>query len=325
LSSKFRPVYNEEFKKIKEKYGKYILVTTKFNKINIIDKGTGTNYYKGLERSGYLRRDIDEYYGKESVKNDIKTKNDLEKFLIDVDKNFANEKFLLKPHPGENFNYWIKFKEKNKINNLIIVSVNEFNTNSFILGSKFVIASNCTTLLEAHLLRKLGINFLPYENKRMHYELTKSISINCYDLDSLKLEINKRLKTKNFQLKKLSKEESQVLKYTIANLEKNSIDEILKAIKRFTINDNKKDKFTFLKYKNIYKFVQTLVSLKNAMFKYDKFIVSKRTYSFQKNPGIIKDEVVKIAEKICKIEKINFHKFHIKNLYPGLIEFEKND
>ena len=325
LSSKFRPFYNDELKNINEKYGKYILITTKFNKINILDKGTGTNYYKGLERSGYLRREIDEYYGKESVKNDKKTKNDLEKFLIDVDKNFANEKFLLKPHPGENFNYWAEFKDKNKINNLIIVPVNEFNTNSFILGSKFVIASNCTTLLEAHLLGKLGINFLPYENKRLHYELTKSISINCYDLNSLNLEISKRLKNKNFQLKKLSKDEVEFLKYTIANLDKNSIDEILKVIKHFSINDNKKDKFTFLKYKSIYKFRERLISLKNAIFKHDKFMRSKKAYSFQKNPGITKNEVIKIAEKICEIDEINFDKFNIKNLYPGLIVFEKSD
>ena len=62
LDKKFIPLYNDELKKIKEKYGEYILITTKFNKINYLDKGTGTNYYDGLVKSGYLRRDVDEYW-----------------------------------------------------------------------------------------------------------------------------------------------------------------------------------------------------------------------------------------------------------------------
>ena len=64
---------------------------------------------------------------------------------------------------------------------------------------------------------------------------------------------------------------------------------------------------------------------KNAIFKHDKFMRSKKAYSFQKNPGITKNEVIKIAEKICEIDEINFDKFNIKNLYPGLIVFEKSD
>ena len=325
LDKKFIPLYNEELKNIKEKYKEYILITTKFNKINYLDKGTGTNYYDGLVKSGYLRRDVDEYYGKESIKNDTKTKTDLENFLIDIDKNFPDEKFLLKPHPGENFNYWLSFKKKNKINNLLIIPVNEFNTNSFILGSKFIIASNCTTLLEAYLLGKLGINFLPYGEKKLHYELTKSISTNCYDLSSLNLELNKRFKDKNYKLKKLSEYERKILRYTIANFDKNSIDEILKVVNHFSINDSKKDEFTFFRYKTLYDLKESLVSLRNSILKNDKFIKSKREYNFQKNPGITKNEVSKIAKIICRIEKINFDDFSISNLYPGLIKFEKND
>ena len=325
LNHKFKALYDEEFKKIKKKYGEYILITTKFNKINYLDKGTGTDYYQGLMQSGYLRRDIDKYYGKESIKNDTKTKIELEKFLVDVDYDFPNEKFLLKPHPGEDFNYWLSFKEKNKIKNLLIIPVNEFNTNSFILASKFLIASNCTTLLESYLLGKMGINFLPYENKKLHYQLTKSISLNCYNLNNLKSEIIQRLKNKNFRLKELSNDENYLLKYTIANLEKNSIEEMLEVIKNFAVFDNKHDKFTLLKYKNIYDLKENLVSLINHIFRKDNYINQKRIYSFQKNPGIEKNEVTKIAKIICKIKKIDFNNFSIKYLYPGLIKFEKNE
>jgi surface carbohydrate biosynthesis protein len=325
LHHNFKALYDEEVKKIKKKYGEYILITTKFNKINYLNKGTGTDYYQGLIQSGYLRRDIDKYYGKESIKNDTKTKTDLEKFLIDIDNNFPNEKFLLKPHPGEDFNYWLSFKKKNKIKNLSVIPVNEFNTNSFILASKFLIASNCTTLLEAYLLGKMGINFLPHENKKLHYELTKSVSRNCYNINSLKSEIIKRLKDKNFKLKKLSKDEDYLLKYTIANLKKNSIDEMLKVIKNFAIFNDKHDKFTLLKYKNIYVLKENLVSLLKHIFRKDNFTDQKRTYSLQKNPGITKDEVEKIAKIICKIKKINFDNLNIKYLYPGLVKFEKNE
>ena len=216
-------------------------------------------------------------------------------------------------------------KKKNEINNLLIIPVNEFNTNSFILGSKFLIASNCTTLLEAYLLGKLGINFLPYENKKLHYELTKSISTNCYDLSSLKLELNKRFKDKNYKLKKLSEHERRVLRYSIANFDKDSIDEILKVVNHFSINDSKKDEFTFFRYKTIYDLKESFISFRNSILKNDKFIKSKREYNFSENPGITKNEVSKIAKIICRIEKINFDDFSINDLYPGLIKFEKND
>ena len=103
------------------------------------------------------------------------------------------------------------------------------------------------------------------------------------------------------------------------------IDEMLKVIKNFAIFNDKHDKFTLLKYKNIYVLKENLVSLLKHIFRKDNYTDQKRTYSLQKNPGITKDEVEKIAKIICKIKKINFDNLNIKYLYPGLVKFEKNE
>ena len=54
---------------------------------------------------------------------------------------------------GENF------KNKIKQDNLVIIPVNEHHTNAYILACDFMIASNCTTLLEALHVKKIRNKF----------------------------------------------------------------------------------------------------------------------------------------------------------------------
>ena len=98
LKENFLKLYDSDKVKIKEKYGSFVLITTKFNKINVIKKKDSMDYFQGAISSGYIRRDCDKYYAEESVKNDIKTKEELENFLINIDKKFPDTKFLLKPY-----------------------------------------------------------------------------------------------------------------------------------------------------------------------------------------------------------------------------------
>ena len=254
LKENFLKLYDSDKKKIKEKYGRFVLITTKFPKINIIKKEDNYNFLKGSIESGYIRRDNDKYYAEESVKNDLKTKEELEYFLRDIDKNFPDTKFILKPHPGENYQYWEEFSKKIKQNNLIIVPVNEYQTNAFILASDFIIASNCTTLLEAYLLKKLGINFLPYSNSRVQYELPKAISVNCYTTSELIDNVRSKLKIKNFDRKELSTKEKNFLSFSIANVNQSSAHKMLDCLEKFKISDNTSDKFTIYSFLYIYKF-----------------------------------------------------------------------
>ena len=321
---KFFKLYEEDINKIRKKYGRFILITTKFNKINYLKRNDDLDYIESLIKSGYMRRDVDRYYSEESIKNDNKTKNNLENFLGNIDEKFPNSKFLLKPHPGEDFEYWVKFKEKIKQKNLEIIPVNEFHTNSFILASDFIIASNCTTLLEAYLFEKLGINFLPYQNNKIHYELTKNISINCFSKKELVEQVKKIIDTKKFQKKKLNTKEIELLEYTINNTKENAVNEMLINLESLRIKDRSSDKVSLNSFLFIYKFKQFLIKIYKYFFIKDRYLSKKEKYLFQKNPGIEIKEIVKVKDVICDILSLNKNQFSVELLKPGLFVIEKN-
>ncbi len=325
LNKKFHNLYDEDVQKIKKKYGNFVLITTKFNKINVLKKKDHMDYVKDTIESGYVRRDIDYYFVKESVKNDTKTMKELESFLADLSTNFPDTKFLLKPHPGEDFNYWIKFKEKIKMSNLEIIPVNEFQTNALIIASEFIIASNCTTLLESFLLNKIGINFLPYENPKVHYELTKALSINCYSKNELIKKIKNLLTEDNNSRKNLSEEENKILSFTINNVKENSVDKMLDYLDKLNFNDASKDKFSIFSNTYIYRLREFLIKIFNSIKKKDKFLKAKQEYLFQKNPGLKVDEIIKIKDILCESMKLQKNKFVIKKIMPGLFSIEKRE
>jgi len=324
LDKKFYNLYDEDVEKIKKKYGNFVLITTKFNKINVLKRRDHMDYVKDTIESGYVRRNIDHYFVKESFKNDTKTMKELESFLKDVGKNFPDTKFLLKPHPGENFNYWMEFKEKINQSNFKIIPVNEFNTNAFILASNFLIASNCTTLLEGYLLDKLGINFLPYSNPRVHYELTKTLSKNCFTTEELINEVKETLNQKTFNRKNLSEDEKKVLLFTINNTKENSVEKMLDYLDTLNISDDSKDKFSLFSNIHLYKAKETLIEIFKTVFKKkDKYLKEKKEYLFQKNPGYTIHEISDIKDKLCKSLKLETNKFEVKNIMPGLFAIQK--
>jgi surface carbohydrate biosynthesis protein len=324
LNEKFHNIYDEDVRNIKKKYGNFVLITTKFNKVNILKKNDEDDYVKRSSKGGYMRREIDHYFANESIKNDTKTMKELEIFLEDLKTNFPNTKFLLKPHPGENFNYWNEFKKKTSQSNLEIIPVNEFHTNAFILASDFLIASNCTTLLEGYLLNKLCLNFLPYENNKVHYELTKTISRNCYSKKELIGKVKDTLIQKNFEKKTLSEEEKKILLFTINNINENSIEKMLDYLDSLNFNDISKDKYSLYSNLFLYKTKGQIIEIFKKIFKKnDKYLKEKQEYLLQKNPGFAADEILNIKDKFCQSLKLEKDKFQVRNIFPGLYAIEK--
>lgn len=324
LGKKFHNLYDEDVKNIKKKYGNFVLITTKFNKINVVKKNDEDDYVKRSSEGGYIRREIDHYFANESVKNDKKTMGELEIFLKELKTNFPNIKFLLKPHPGENFNYWTQFKKNINQPNLEIIPINEFHTNAFILASDFLIASNCTTLLEGYLLNKLGINFLPYENSKVHYELTKTLSENCYSKKELIFKVKEALNKKLFNKKKLSENEQKVLLFTINNVVENSVEKMLDFIDELKFHNDSTDKFSIFSNIFLYRIKEQMIEIfRNLFKKKDKYLKEKQEYLFQKNPGFTIQEISKIKDELCESLELKGDKFVVKNIMPGLFSIEK--
>ena len=64
------------------------------------------------------------------------------------------------------------------------------NTCSWMIASNFVISSNCTTSVEAFLLKKMNYNFVPVVDENVMYKLPKITGIQVHTLDTLIEKVN---------------------------------------------------------------------------------------------------------------------------------------
>ena len=109
------------------------------------------------------------------------------------------------------------------------------------------------------MLKKLGINFLPYDNVKTHYELPKAISMNCYSINQLVEDIKGIIETRKFSRKELSDKEKDFLSFSISNKHDSSSNKMLDYIEKIKIDDNTTDKFTIYSFISIYKIKEIFI------------------------------------------------------------------
>lgn len=111
----------------------------------------------------------------------------------------SNEIFLLRPHPVENENIYIKIFENH--NNVIISK--KLSPQCAFANAKFLIHNGCTTAIEANFAEIKSICYLPYYDENHIQELTDEVSEKIYDQSNLInkvksfLDINLEIKSKN--------------------------------------------------------------------------------------------------------------------------------
>jgi surface carbohydrate biosynthesis protein len=325
IKSKLSVMFDEDSKKINKKYGNFILITTMFPKTNYLQRSnSGNNYLNAITISGYIRRDIDKYIADESVNNENFTRQELMRFISVFSQSFPEKKILIKPHPSENFQTWLDFVQKLKNSNIIVINVNEYQTNSFIKACDFLIASNCTTLVEGFFLDKAVINFIPYENSEVNFELPQVVSYNLATV----AELINFLKKNNFLIKRkiLSEQEKKVLNYTVKNLDiidssKLMLDFFDDNIKLNNIYSDRNYPISIEIFSNIKsRLVEILNLIQNKNNKYKSNLID---YQKQKNPGFTVNELIFRKNLICSILNIDPSIINIKEIYRGLYEFSK--
>ena len=192
-------IYKKESKIIKKKFGQFILITTFFNNYNYYDKTKNKDEilksHNNLTSIGKLlqRHQRENFY-------------QFFKLVDDLNKNLPNQKIIIRPHPVENIDIWNEYF-KNKKNVKIITD--KQSTCSWIIASQMMVSCNCTTLAESYFLKKISINFMPFKDKRVLYDLPLNCSYLVKNLKELMYLIRSKkyrnLKLKSSQIEKTSK------------------------------------------------------------------------------------------------------------------------
>ena len=135
IKKKFQKLYLDEAKKIKRKYGKFILVTSRFGNVNFNRKRkynlTNLVYKRYMKDSKIIFKDFKKIPEKLSYA-------------------FPSKNIVLRPHPSENKNYWKKTLKDIKN------CYTEYYGSVFpwIIASEFVVQNRCSTGIEAFLIGK---------------------------------------------------------------------------------------------------------------------------------------------------------------------------
>ena len=171
-------IFQKEADIIKKKYGKFILITSRFAHINPNQKSLPDT------------DELDPVYFKTSKI----IFNKLINLTKEISKKFQNEKIIFRPHPSEN-----EKKLKQLFKNFKNVEVvYKGNIAPWIIPSKVLIHNRCSTGLEGLLLNKPVISYDPVDYKSIHDKFFKILGIRC-ETNSKVLEVLKKISKKCWQ------------------------------------------------------------------------------------------------------------------------------
>jgi len=187
FDAKFVDLYENIVNSLIKQYGRYILFPSSFS----VNHASGvTNQLNNLKKLGRIKTEQDyEHYSK---KNEFfrNTYNKYYKLVETVANTYKDCSIIIRPHPSEDRNPW---KKLTKINKNVFLRT-DFSISPWIYGSKCVVHSSCTTGLEAFLMSKPVISYLPYTNNEFVKHISNDVSVRCYNsievLEQLKMVFN---------------------------------------------------------------------------------------------------------------------------------------
>ncbi len=153
LKPKFQYLFKEEVNRLKGKFGTFILINTRF---------TSYNYMKGKKEN----KDAVTVYIKKLYESFLQLIHAMAVRYPDVN-------IVIRPHPGENIkSYQKEFSSYPKVHVL-----HQGNIINWLTAAKVVIHNGCTSSIEAYLLGKATISYLPIASREFDVELANQLGI----------------------------------------------------------------------------------------------------------------------------------------------------
>jgi surface carbohydrate biosynthesis protein len=295
---------------------KYILINTTFAVVNSL-----VDVASEVENSVFLKKHLvrhNQKFSGDSLNRDQKL---LIKFISGIEKllqHFPNERFLLRPHPGENPEFYKKYF--NKYSN---IKISENTTLTEVLNEvKFIIHPGCTTAVEAAMQKIISICYCPLLDRRNIQVLPFMISYKCKDESKL-VNLCEGILKKNI----IFKEKKNLIKKYIDNYSYYSAEKISTEIINYKLPKKTSpiyakvkwtllDAFFKIRYYPIYIY---------KYFFYKKFretIRQQKIRELYKIPYIKEQEIIDLLEKYKLIFKKKYN-YKIINLKKNFFKIEK--
>ena len=301
LNQKTNRLYFEQAKKIKKKYGKFILLNTFLVYVNHFAHNKSKGYLKSVGKvyNTKLSRKLIKI-SNQNVDLQKKVFQDYKNFVKIFSKTFPNYKLIIRPHPSEKQYVWKEISNKYKNVSCII---DQNTACSWMLASQFSISSNCTTAVESFFLKKFNINYRPYKKKKLisEYDLPKLCGYNIKNIKELINFIKRNYNNSDLKINYLNSKDKKTLKDKIINSD--GICSVSRLSDYFNSNINfQKKSYEKVLNLNFFEKIKNRLRLFYLKIKLKVFKNKRSQFTIQKMPGMNEREI---------FEKINLYKKHL--------------
>lgn len=286
LRPEFKKILSYNSKKYKDKYGKIILINTKFGIVNngIFKKD---DYIDFLKKAGKINSDSQRLIQEEAMNLQEINFNLFLQMIPVLSKEFSDYSIIIRPHHSEKNNPWINISKK--LNNVYVVF--DGDVNAWIDACDVMVQYNCTTAVESFILGKTSIFYGVDEisSKNIRLPLVDRLGVRVKTLNDLILIIKKALKGLPLKSDDEIKSDFEYAKKYIANLpgSPSACENIFNYIKKI---DLKKDNAVFPINFFDFSFISFLKKVKN------KLILKRKKYYKKKFPGLSLKEILSCLE-----------------------------
>lgn len=177
LNDYLRPLLINDVDDIKKRFPKYILVVSNFTIANIDGAGTSVeekrNYVSNILEEMKVETKEVAFEHFDYTYNQMKSMQELIKILHEK---YEELTIIIRPHPSEDINTWIKFAQNMK--NVYVIR--EGALNPWLLNAELVIQNNCTSAIESLYMKVPCISYRPIVDKRFDQPLPNYLSQNVF-------------------------------------------------------------------------------------------------------------------------------------------------
>ena len=188
LRPELRPFYEDEIRKIHDRYGEYLLVNTNFNHVNAFFPAQ--NLFKPVKTPGDtpdfgkagVGMTID--FAKALHTQKLTVFNAFQALLPELSRAFPGFSIIVRPHPTEGQDVYRGLASGSR--NIHVT--NEGNVVPWLLGAKALVHNGCTTGVEAFVMRTPAFSFRPSVSETIDntfYVLPHGLSHQCFSAPDL--------------------------------------------------------------------------------------------------------------------------------------------
>ena len=149
-----RAVYEDDARRIRERYGKFLLVNTNFSASNPYK--VGLDLIAELRRTGKLVTPGQVGWKTRQIVYKARHMKALQVLLREVVRAGVFDRIVLRPHPSENHDVW-----RTWASDVAIDVEYDGSANAWMLAAEMVLHPGCTTGVEALLLDRPVVSFVP--------------------------------------------------------------------------------------------------------------------------------------------------------------------